>query len=145
MSASLVSSSTSAETRTARSDWRVVAQFDCHPEKPLLRTRDLDVPIRAGPGSPEHASVAGSGVDDARKARFHIQTEPLPTGAPVACFPLCPLYFWFAQRHFVPVRSAVTNAEAHIPTQPSSPLKDARISFSYEDQERSRGAVPPAC
>ncbi len=43
------------------------------------------------------------------------------------------------------VRSAVTNAEAHIPTQPSSPLKDARISFSYEDQERSRGVVPPAC
>jgi hypothetical protein len=44
---------------------------------------------------------------------------------------------------FVPVRSAVFDAEAHIPTQPSSPLKDARLSFSHEDQERPGGAFAP--
>src|SRR5271169_2258636 len=53
------------------------------------------------------------------------------------------VYFWFALSNFSPVRSAVSNAEAHIPTQPSSPFQDARVSFSHEDQERTRGDFPP--
>lgn len=55
------------------------------------------------------------------------------------------VYFWFALSNFSLVRSAVSNAEAHIPTQPSSPVEDARISFSYEDQERPGGDFPPSC
>jgi len=54
------------------------------------------------------------------------------------------VYFGFALSNFSPVRSAVSNAEAHIPTQPSSPFQDARVSFSYEDQERTRGDFPPS-
>src|SRR5277367_605013 len=53
------------------------------------------------------------------------------------------VYFWFALSNFSLVRSAVSNAEAHIPTQPSSPFQDARVSFSHEDQERTRGDFPP--
>jgi len=55
-----------------------------------------------------------------------------------------PVYFWFALSNFLPVRSAVSNAEAHIPTQPSSPFQDARVSFSHEDQERTGGHFPPS-
>src|SRR5664279_2682124 len=55
------------------------------------------------------------------------------------------VYFWFALSNFLPVRSAVSNAEAHIPTQPSSPVQDARVSFSHEDQERTGGNFPPSC
>ncbi len=62
----------------------------------------------------------------------------------VASVARSPLYSRFAQFNFALVRSAVFDAEAHIPTQPSSPLKDARISFSHEDQERAGGAVAPA-
>jgi hypothetical protein len=62
----------------------------------------------------------------------------------VASVARAPIYSKFAQFNFLPVRSAVFDAEAHIPTQPSSPLKDARISFSHEDQERAGGAVAPA-
>src|SRR5271166_2173173 len=65
-------------------------------------------------------------------------------GLQVAMQARWPLYFWFAHSNILSVRSAVFNAEAHIPTQPSSPLKDARISFSHEDQERAGGAVAPA-
>ena len=54
------------------------------------------------------------------------------------------VYFWFALSNFLPVRSAVSNAEAHIPTQPSSPVQDARVSFSHEDQERTGGDFPPS-
>ena len=43
------------------------------------------------------------------------------------------------------MRSAVRNAEAHIPTQPSSPFEDARIPFSHEDQEWPRGHLAPSC
>ena len=49
------------------------------------------------------------------------------------------LYFLFVPVTIFPVRSAVSHAEAHIPTQPSSPLEDARISYSHEDQERTSG------
>jgi len=54
------------------------------------------------------------------------------------------VYFWFALSNFSPVRSAVSNAEAHIPTQPSSPVQDARVSVSHEDQERTGGDFPPS-
>jgi hypothetical protein len=54
------------------------------------------------------------------------------------------VYFWFALSNFSLVRSAVSNAEAHIPTQPSSSFQDARVSFSYEDQERTCGDFPPS-
>jgi hypothetical protein len=58
-------------------------------------------------------------------------------GALAAILKVCSIQFCL-------VRSAVFDAEAHIPTQPSSPLKDARISFSHEDQERAGGVVAPA-
>src|SRR5271167_3144549 len=54
------------------------------------------------------------------------------------------VYFWFALSNLSPVRSAVSNAEAHIPTQPSSPVQDARVSFSHEDQERTSGDFTPS-
>jgi hypothetical protein len=40
--------------------------------------------------------------------------------------------------------AAIFHAQAHIPTQPTSPLKDARLSHAYEDQERPGGDLAPA-
>ena len=65
-------------------------------------------------------------------------------GGQFACQARRTVYFWFALSNFLPVRSAVSNAEAHIPTQPSSPVQDARVSFSHEDQERTGGDFPPS-
>ena len=84
-------------------------------------------------GSEDTASVhrEGRGRDLAERGQFASQ----------ACRTV---YFEFALSNFSPVRSAVSNAEAHIPTQPSSPFQDARVSFSHEDQERTRGDFPPS-
>ena len=46
------------------------------------------------------------------------------------------LYSGFACRRWIQLGAAIFHAQAHFPTQPSSPLKDARISYAHEDQER---------
>jgi hypothetical protein len=42
-------------------------------------------------------------------------------------------------------RSALFYAQAHISTQPASPLKDAWLSLTYEDQVGSSRAEPSSC
>ena len=39
----------------------------------------------------------------------------------------------------------ISNAQAHIPTQPPSPRENARLSRPHENQERSRGIEPSPC
>ena len=39
----------------------------------------------------------------------------------------------------------LSNAQAHVPTEPASPFQDARFSQAYEDLERARGSGSPPC
>jgi hypothetical protein len=74
----------------------------------------------------------------------HAARPPSRSSRPFASQARRTVYFWFALSNVYSVRSAVSNAEAHIPTQPSSPVQDARVSFSHEDQERTGGYFPPS-
>jgi len=84
-------------------------------------------------------------VEQTPRSNVPMVEDARGTAASFASQARWPVYFSFAQSNFLLVRSAIfRHAEAHIPTQPSSPLKDARLSFSHEDQERPGGAVAPS-
>ena len=78
--------------------------------------------------------------EKAAPAVFLVQRSPydiISLCPEVAFLSLCPTSFFRNS-------GAQFHAKAHISTQPSSPLQGARLSHAYEDQERSRSAVPPA-
>src|SRR6201994_4034273 len=54
------------------------------------------------------------------------------------------LYSVLARKAVIPL-SGQFDAQAYLPTQPPSPLEDARLPFPYEDQGGRGCAVSPSC